>query len=86
MFLSINYRGGRIINLCFPLMHTDVTAMDYLEVQNESTDICSDVHMLEQIGNPSSHNQENDLETLIRISQHNKPKKSHIAQVEPQGN
>jgi hypothetical protein len=29
---------------------------------------------------------ENELLTLIRIAQHNKPKKSYIAQVKPKGN
>ena len=30
--------------------------------------------------------EEIELQTLIRISQHSRPKKSHIAQVEPEGN
>ena len=45
-----------------------------------------DEQMLEQISKSSSSNQENELQTMIRISQHNKPKKSNIAQVLPQGN
>ena len=45
-----------------------------------------DEQVLEQISKSSSSNQENELRTLIRISQHNKPKKSNTAQVLPQGN
>jgi len=43
-----------------------------------------DEQVLEQISKSSSSNQENELRTLIRISQHNKPKKSNTAQVLPQ--
>jgi hypothetical protein len=42
--------------------------------------------MLEQIANPSSPDQENELQTMIRISQHSKPNKSNRAQVMPKGN
>ncbi|KAG2642269.1 uncharacterized protein LOC120673127 isoform X2 [Panicum virgatum] len=43
-----------------------------------------DEQMLEQISKSSSSNQENELQTMIKISQHNKPNKSNIAQVLPQ--
>lgn len=63
----------------FFIPHTDVTPLSSLDVQNESTQISSDVDTLEQI-------EQDNLDTLIRICEHNKPKKLNVARVLPKGN
>jgi hypothetical protein len=50
-----------------------------LDVPNESSQISSDVDMVEQ-------NKQDALDTLIRISQHKKPKKLNVARVVSEGN
>ncbi|KAL5670727.1 hypothetical protein ACJX0J_022948, partial [Zea mays] len=52
----------------------DVIHLTSLDVPNESSQISSDADMVEQ-------NKKDALETLIRISQHKKPKKSNVARV-----
>ncbi|PWZ08814.1 hypothetical protein Zm00014a_033240 [Zea mays] len=54
----------------------NVTPLSSLDVQNESTQISSDVDTLEQI-------EQDNLDTLIRICEHNKPKKLNVARVLP---
>ncbi|PWZ15701.1 hypothetical protein Zm00014a_011633 [Zea mays] len=54
----------------------NVTPLPSLDVQNESTQISSDVGTLEQI-------EQDNLGTLIRICEHNKPKKLNVARVLP---
>eukprot|EP00267_Zea_mays_P051750 XP_020404739.1 uncharacterized protein LOC103647822 [Zea mays] len=56
----------------------NVTPLSSLDVQNESTQISSDVDTLEQI-------EQDNLDTLIRICEHNKPKKLNVARVLPKG-
>ncbi|KAL5658016.1 hypothetical protein ACJX0J_031179, partial [Zea mays] len=53
-----------------------VTPLPSLDVQNESTQISFDVDTLEQI-------EQDNLDTLIRICHHNKPKKLNVARVLP---
>lgn len=50
-----------------------------LDVPNESSQISSDADMVEQ-------NKQDALDTLIRISQHKKPKKLNVARVVSEGN
>ncbi|AQK54473.1 hypothetical protein ZEAMMB73_Zm00001d051541 [Zea mays] len=52
----------------------DVILLTSLDVPNESSQISSDAIMLEQ-------NKQDALDTLIRISQHKKPKKLNVARV-----
>uniref|UniRef100_A0A804R6M6 Uncharacterized protein n=1 Tax=Zea mays TaxID=4577 RepID=A0A804R6M6_MAIZE len=52
----------------------DVIHLTSLDVPNESSQICSDADMVKQ-------NQQDALDTLIRISQHKKPKKLNVARV-----
>ncbi|PWZ16584.1 hypothetical protein Zm00014a_034223 [Zea mays] len=52
----------------------DVIHLTSLDVQNESSQISSDADMLQQ-------NKQDALDTLIRISQHKKPKKFNVARV-----
>ncbi|KAL5662038.1 hypothetical protein ACJX0J_029163, partial [Zea mays] len=52
----------------------DVIHLTSLDVPNESSQISSDADMVEQ-------NKKDALDTLIRISQHKKPKKSNVARV-----
>uniref|UniRef100_A0A804QGB4 Transmembrane 9 superfamily member n=1 Tax=Zea mays TaxID=4577 RepID=A0A804QGB4_MAIZE len=52
----------------------DVIHLTSLDVPNESSQISSDVDMVEQ-------NKQDALDTLIRISQHKKPKKLNVARV-----
>ncbi|KAL5656517.1 hypothetical protein ACJX0J_035836, partial [Zea mays] len=52
----------------------DVIHLTSLDVSNESSQISSDADMVEQ-------NKKDALDTLIRISQHKKPKKSNVARV-----
>jgi hypothetical protein len=59
--------------------HTDVIHLTSLDVQNESSQISSDADMLQQ-------NKQDALDTLIRISQHKKPKKFNVARVVSEGN
>jgi hypothetical protein len=50
-----------------------------LDVPNESSQLSSDADMVKQ-------NQQDALDTLIRISQHKKPKKLNVARVVSEGN
>ena len=79
--LSYNFLlNNAFVNvLMFFTPHTDVTPLSSLDVQNESTQISSDVDTLEQI-------EQDNLDTLIRICEHNKPKKLNVARVLPKGN
>uniref|UniRef100_A0A804LNI3 Uncharacterized protein n=1 Tax=Zea mays TaxID=4577 RepID=A0A804LNI3_MAIZE len=52
----------------------DVIHLTSLDVPNESSQISSDANMVEQ-------NKQDALDTLIRISQHKKPKKLNVARV-----
>ncbi|KAL5679239.1 hypothetical protein ACJX0J_005624, partial [Zea mays] len=52
----------------------DVIHLTSLDVPNESSQISSDADMVEQ-------NKQDALDTLIRISQHKKPKKLNVARV-----
>ncbi|PWZ04334.1 hypothetical protein Zm00014a_027929 [Zea mays] len=52
----------------------DVIHLTSLDVPNESSQISSDADMVKQ-------NQQDALDTLIRISQHKKPKKLNVARV-----
>ncbi|ONM53416.1 hypothetical protein ZEAMMB73_Zm00001d019619 [Zea mays] len=57
----------------------DVIHLTSLDVPNQSSQISSDADMVEQ-------NKQDALDTLIRISQHKKPKKLNVARVVSEGN
>ncbi|KAL5678318.1 hypothetical protein ACJX0J_014449, partial [Zea mays] len=58
---------------------SDVIHLTSLDVTNESSQISSDADMVEQ-------NKQDALDTLIKISQHKKPKKLNVARVVSEGN